>query len=107
MDAGEPEIYAKQSQEMHRKALRVHLSAAKQHRKAAERHRRAAVRQEVAASDGVGDTEQHRQAAASERAASLWDSEAADRESEKARVESQRLAHVLETVDGEPKAKTL
>ena len=50
---------------------------------------------------GVGDTEQHdteqhREAAASERAASLWDSEAADRESGKARLESQLLAHALE-----------
>jgi hypothetical protein len=96
VDASEPEIRSRQLEETHRKAMRVHVSAAKQHRQAAERHRRAAVHQEVAAFDGIGDTEQHREAAASERAASLWDSQAADRESQMARLESHRLADALE-----------
>jgi hypothetical protein len=47
--------------------------------------------------------EQHREAAAAERAASLRDFEAADRESEKARLESQRLAQALE--DSSPQAQ--
>jgi hypothetical protein len=59
-------------------------------------HCRAAVHQDLAASESVGDGEQHREAVAFKRAASLWDSAAADRESGKARLESHRLVHALE-----------
>lgn len=87
---------AEQSHETHRRAMRAHLSAAQQHREAAALHRQEAVVQETAALDGDGDTAAHVQAATSERAASQRNYDAADRESDKAAVESQRLARALD-----------